>query len=69
LIPAKNHETVESRKELLDALMSAFANSAFNQLHITTPYGFNGTDGSDTSVNPVWRQVLYQVYLFALRVI
>ncbi|KAF8176027.1 FAD-binding domain-containing protein [Pholiota molesta] len=63
LIPAKNHETVESRTELLDALMSAFANSAFNQLHITTPYGFNGTDGSDTSVNPVWRQVLYQVML------
>jgi len=43
------------------ALMNAFANSAFSQIHITTPYGFNGTKGLDTSVNPIWRSVLYQV--------
>ncbi|PPQ89860.1 hypothetical protein CVT25_004758 [Psilocybe cyanescens] len=61
LIPAKNHETEHSRLELKDALMNAFANSAFSQLHITTPYGFNGTKGLDTSVHPIWRSVLYQV--------
>ncbi|KAF8912198.1 hypothetical protein CPB84DRAFT_762123 [Gymnopilus junonius] len=63
LIPAKNHETADGRAELHDALMNAFANSAFSQIHITTPYGFSGTKGLDTSVHPIWRSVLYQVML------
>lgn len=41
--------------------MHAFDTAAFPQLHFTTPYGFNGTDGKDTSVNPLWRTSLYQV--------
>ncbi|KAH9484479.1 FAD-linked oxidoreductase [Psilocybe cubensis] len=63
LIPAKNHETEQSRLELRDALMNAFANSAFSQIHITTPYGFKGSQGLDTSVHPAWRTTLYQVIL------
>ncbi|KAF8901508.1 FAD-binding domain-containing protein, partial [Gymnopilus junonius] len=63
LIPAKNHETAEGRAELHEALMNAFANSVFSQLDITTPYGFNGTKGLDTSVHPIWRTSLYQVML------
>jgi hypothetical protein len=63
LVPAKNHETAEGREEMKEALMNAFANSAFSQIHITTPYGFNGTKGLDTSVNPIWRSVLYQVII------
>ncbi|KJA24252.1 hypothetical protein HYPSUDRAFT_214704 [Hypholoma sublateritium FD-334 SS-4] len=63
LIPAQNHETAEGRQELLDALLSAFDNSAFAQVHITTPYGFKGESGVDTSVNPIWKDALYQVIL------
>ncbi|KAF8912199.1 FAD-binding domain-containing protein [Gymnopilus junonius] len=63
LIPAKNHETTEGRAELHAALMNAFASSIFSQIHITTPYGFNGSKGLDTSVHPIWRSVLYQVML------
>ncbi|KIM48619.1 hypothetical protein M413DRAFT_20978 [Hebeloma cylindrosporum] len=63
LVPAKNHESAEGREEMKEGLMNAFANSAFSQIHITTPYGFNGTKGLDTSVNPIWRSVLYQVML------
>ena len=44
-----------------EALLNTFANSAFPQLHITTPYGFKGTDGADTSVHTAWRKTLYQV--------
>ncbi len=61
MIPTKNHETAEGRGELLDALMSAFSSSAFAQVHITTPYGFKGKSRVDTSVNPIWKDALYQV--------
>ncbi|KDR73742.1 hypothetical protein GALMADRAFT_630927 [Galerina marginata CBS 339.88] len=61
LVPAKNHETESGRAELRDALMSSFANSIFPQIHMTTPYGFSGTNVRETSVNPIWRSVLYQV--------
>jgi hypothetical protein len=33
---------------------------------LSTPYGFNGTKGLDTSVNPIWRLVLYQVIILRL---
>ncbi|KAH9484487.1 FAD-linked oxidoreductase [Psilocybe cubensis] len=63
LIPAKNHETAAGRAEILDALTNAFANAEFSQLHFTTPFGFKGSDGKDTSVNPIWRSSLYQIIL------
>ncbi|KAJ3504745.1 hypothetical protein NLJ89_g7778 [Agrocybe chaxingu] len=61
LVPQKNHATPEGRTELLEALSSAFGLSVFSQIHFTSPYGFTGSNGSDTSVNPVWRTSLYQV--------
>ncbi|KAJ3515510.1 hypothetical protein NLJ89_g1713 [Agrocybe chaxingu] len=63
LIPEKNHRTAAGRAELVDAMMNSFSNSIFSQIHLTTPFGFKGTDGSGTSVNPVWRKSLYQVIL------
>ncbi|KAF9554592.1 FAD-binding domain-containing protein [Agrocybe pediades] len=63
LIPEKNHRTTESRAELLDALMNAYDNSDFFQLHMTMPFGFKDTDIKETSVNPIWRSTLYQVIL------
>ncbi|KAF9561158.1 FAD-binding domain-containing protein [Agrocybe pediades] len=60
-VPAKNHETESGRAELKEALMNAFAHSAFSQIHITTAYGFKGSKGLDTSVHPSWRTALYQV--------
>ncbi|KAF9557220.1 FAD-binding domain-containing protein [Agrocybe pediades] len=61
LIPAKNHETPASRAQLTEALLNAMNGTLFSQIHLTTPFGFKGTDGSDTSVNPIWRTSLYQV--------
>jgi len=61
LIPAKNHATPQSRAQLSDALFKSINGSTFSQIHITTPYGFKGTDGEDTSINPLWRTSLYQV--------
>ncbi|PPQ97192.1 hypothetical protein CVT26_000468 [Gymnopilus dilepis] len=63
LIPQKNHQTLESRAELKKALLNACDNAEFCQLHLTTPFGFQETDGKDTSINPIWRQALYQVIL------
>ncbi|CAA7271039.1 unnamed protein product [Cyclocybe aegerita] len=63
LIPEKNHRTAAGRAELVDAMMNSFSNSIFSQIHLTTPFGFKGADGSGTSVNPVWRKSLYQVIL------
>jgi hypothetical protein len=60
-IPQANHATASSRAQLLDALMNAFGSTVFSQIHFTTPFGFKGTDGEDTSVNPVWRTSLYSV--------
>lgn len=61
LVPQSLHNTAADRANLLDALTTAFDGSSFSQLHFTTPYGFNGTNGTDTSVNPLWRTSLYQV--------
>jgi hypothetical protein len=61
MIPARNHATAKSRAELKEALFKAFKSAFFSQIHITTPYGFKGSDGSDTSVHPAWRSTLYQV--------
>ncbi|KAF9053268.1 FAD-binding domain-containing protein [Panaeolus papilionaceus] len=61
LIPQSLHNTEADRQSLLDAMIFAFNQTSFSQLHFTTPYGFNGTDGKDTSVNPLWRTSLYQV--------
>ncbi|KAF9053297.1 FAD-binding domain-containing protein [Panaeolus papilionaceus] len=61
LVPQSLHETVQGRQSIVDAVVTAFENSAFAQLHFTTPYGFNGTDGKDTSINPLWRSSLYSV--------
>ncbi|KAF8152983.1 FAD-binding domain-containing protein [Crassisporium funariophilum] len=61
LIPQKNHATEQKRAQLLDAIMSAIDASFFLQIHFTTPFGFKGSDGSDTSVNPIWRSSLYQI--------
>ncbi|PPQ87559.1 hypothetical protein CVT26_010803, partial [Gymnopilus dilepis] len=63
LIPEANHRTAAGRAELVTALMNAFNNTVFSQIHLTTPFGFKGTNGSDTSVNPIWRTSLYQVIL------
>lgn len=63
LVPQKNHETLESRAQLKDALLNACDNAEFCQLHLTTPFGFKETDGKDTSINPIWRHSLYQVIL------
>ncbi|KAF8147579.1 FAD-binding domain-containing protein [Crassisporium funariophilum] len=63
LIPQKNHATAQSRAQLSTALISAFNNTIFSQIHFTTPFGFKGSNGSDTSVNPIWRTSLYQVIL------
>ncbi|KAF8165925.1 FAD-binding domain-containing protein [Crassisporium funariophilum] len=63
LIPQLNHATAKGRAQLLDALMNAFNNTVFSQIHFTTPFGFKSSDGSDTSVNPIWRTSLYQVIL------
>ncbi|KDR73745.1 hypothetical protein GALMADRAFT_142193 [Galerina marginata CBS 339.88] len=63
LIPAENHKTAAGRAQLLDAMTNAFSNTIFAQIHLTTPFGFKGSDGSDTSVNPIWRTSLYQVIL------
>ncbi|KAF4614787.1 hypothetical protein D9613_002542 [Agrocybe pediades] len=60
-VPAKDHETESGRAELKEALMNAFAHSAFSQIHITTAYGFKGSKGLGTSVHPSWRTALYQV--------
>jgi len=61
LIPQANHATAASRAQLVDALMNAFSSTVFSQIHFTTPFGFKGTTGVDTSINPVWRKSLYQV--------
>ncbi|KAF8912207.1 FAD-binding domain-containing protein [Gymnopilus junonius] len=63
LIPEANHRTVAGRAQLVTALLNAFNSTVFSQIHMTTPFGFKGTNGSDTSVNPVWRTSLYQVIL------
>lgn len=60
-IPQANHVTAAGRAQLLDALMDAFNSTIFSQIHFTTPFGFKGTNGADTSVNPVWRTSLYSV--------
>ncbi|KAF9561165.1 FAD-binding domain-containing protein [Agrocybe pediades] len=63
LIPQANHATAASRAQLTEALLNAINNTIFSQIHITTPFGFKGTDGKDTSVNPIWRTSLYQIIL------
>ncbi|PPQ89436.1 hypothetical protein CVT25_012815, partial [Psilocybe cyanescens] len=63
LIPQKNHATAAGRAETLNALTNALENAEFSQIHFTTPFGFKGSDGKDTSVNPIWRSSLYQVIL------
>ncbi|KAF8901498.1 FAD-binding domain-containing protein [Gymnopilus junonius] len=61
LIPEANHRTEGGRAQLVNALMNAFNNTIFSQILFTTPFGFKGSNGSDTSVNPVWRTSLYHV--------
>ncbi|KAF9532780.1 hypothetical protein CPB83DRAFT_890460 [Crepidotus variabilis] len=63
LIPESNHRTAQGRKQLVDALMNSFANSIFTQLHITSPFSSSSASSISTpsSVNPVWRQSLYQI--------
>jgi len=63
LIPETNHRTATGRAQLVDALMNAFNDTIFSQILFTSPFGFKGTNGSDTSVNPVWRTSLYHVVL------
>ncbi|KAF9532809.1 isoamyl alcohol oxidase [Crepidotus variabilis] len=61
IVPQANHATPESRAQLVDALMDAVNSSFFQQIHFATPYGYNATSASDTSVNPIWRSSLYQI--------
>ncbi|KAF9521886.1 hypothetical protein CPB83DRAFT_801121 [Crepidotus variabilis] len=60
LVPQANHATIESRAQLVDALMDAVDYSFFQQIHFATPYGYNETNLEDTSINPIWRSSLYQ---------
>ncbi|KAF8163701.1 hypothetical protein B0H34DRAFT_672644 [Crassisporium funariophilum] len=62
-IPQRNHVTEKDRTQLLDALMNAIDLTVYSQIHIVMPYGFKGSDGTDTSVTPTWRESLYQIVL------
>ncbi|KDR73790.1 hypothetical protein GALMADRAFT_632193 [Galerina marginata CBS 339.88] len=63
LIPQKNYQTPAGRVQTVNALANALEITGFSQITLTTPIGFKGTDGKDTSITPIWRTSLHHVIL------
>lgn len=63
LIPKENFETVDSREELLDALLNAHSQTPGLRLLGSTPFNFAGDN--TTSVTEAWRNSVYHVTLIA----